>query len=246
MKTCPKCKKTLPDNALRCPDCGTRFNQAFPWFFLPVIILAFGCILATLLVKPYQRVSSPTQGSSPKRTARTQPVRAEPAATATPIDTYRSPEGTLIPYAPGLTTWQVLNPDLVTVETECLSCQVSDMDYPDIPGRFEWQVDFPVGMPASISMGWCAANRDILYENWKNMTHELLVDGYIIPNSALKLVKDESDANSPCWTWEGVIVGWEAGTHMVSWVQTIYRDINDGWGDFSAGIYDTTFLVTVK
>jgi len=201
---------------------------------------------STLLIKPYQRISIPIRTNNSSRTVRTQPVRAPAVATATAVDSYQSPEGTLIPYAPGLTTWQVLNPDLVTVDTECLSCQVSGLDYPDIPGRFEWLVDFPLGTPAAVSMGWCAANRDILYSNWKNMTHELQVDGYIIPNSALKLTKDESDENSPCWTWEGVILGWEAGTHTVSWVQTITNDINDGWGDFSAGVYDTTFQVTVN
>ncbi len=246
MKTCPKCKASLPDTSTRCPECGHYMNISLPWFFLPVLILAAGGILSTLLIKPYQRITIPTQNNNPVRVVRTQPTRVPAVATATSVESYRSPEGTLIPYAPGVTTWQVLNPDLVTVETECLSCQISGLDYPDIPGHFEWQVDLPLGTPASVSMGWCAANRDILYANWKNMSHELRVDGYVIPNSALKLTKDESDANSPCWTWEGVILGWEVGTHTVSWVQTITTDINDGWGDYSAGVYDTTFLVTVN
>lgn len=246
MRHCPHCQRPIPDDSRRCPECGRSLPLDIPWYLIAALVLALLGLITTLIAKPLTRYTVASPSGTGRSTYPSRSIAAPTLPTPTQPDSYRSPDGTLIPYAAGTTTWQVLNPDLYTGDSECLSCKVSDLEYSDVPSHSVWTVSFPADTPAEISMGWCAANRDILYTNWNQMTYELQVDGNSIPNSYLKLEKDESDVNSPCWTWQGIIIGWEPGEHTVTWVHTIYNDLSDGWGDYVRGNYDVTFQVTVE
>jgi hypothetical protein len=128
----------------------------------------------------------------------------------------------------------------------CVTCTIEGWtEQTKTPGNYHWNVDFSYGTPASIYLGWCAANKATLDQNWQKMNYELTIDGYAIDLNKLTL-EDSEDSDGACYGFAGALTKWSKGIHSYIWIQHIYQPINDGWNPYSAGDYIFNFTVNVK
>ena len=125
---------------------------------------------------------------------------------------------------------------------ESLVERAADFTSATEPGLYQWQVTFPAGAPALISMGWCAVDRGTLDDNWSHWAYELWIDGFPIELSQLALTISRSDELF-CRGYEGVVTGWDREAHFVQWTRRVNREINDGMRSYPAGDYVLRFDV---
>lgn len=127
---------------------------------------------------------------------------------------------------------------------ESVISKISNWEGNKTPGHSRWQVNFPDGEPALISMGWCAVDRRTLDENWKKMEYELKIDGENIPLARLKKM-DWSESDRICYGYSGILTDWDVGRHSYIWTHRIFETLNDGWDIYPAGDYIMDFAVTI-
>lgn len=265
---CDVCSQPIEPGRLFCKYCGrgrggNKYFQLKQWEFFFVVVALMLCLMIlcagiigviminapdqeitieakqTLLPQPastYYLSDTPSPSLTPQITETPQPTQTPlPTNTILPTITFTpTPPFAVRPY--NKTT---------DSSAKCVWCRVDNLEWPKSPGRYSWQVDFPLGIPAVLEMGWCTLDQATLDSNLPLMNYDLVVDGYEISHSLLA-IKETQDTDYYCHSFIGVLQGWGEGRHTYIWIQRINTSLFDGWDVYSEGSYEFEFIVTVK
>ena len=92
--------------------------------------------------------------------------------------------------------------------------------------------------------GWCAADQTTLKSNLNSIVYTFTMDDKPLP--AISMVVDPwSDSSGEC-QWNGYgLTNWPVGEHHLQIKVEYTHSINDGWGDYAAGVSWHDFTVYV-
>lgn len=96
---------------------------------------------------------------------------------------------------------------------------------------------------------WCTKTGEILDQNLAHIYYSVRVNGRDVLARLHKFDEidfDETGERMYCHGYRGLISDWPAGQHDIQYGITIEENINDGWGNYSAGEITWQFDVTTN
>jgi C-terminal processing protease CtpA/Prc len=93
--------------------------------------------------------------------------------------------------------------------------------------------------------GWCAGTKDILADNFKNITLKFVLDGQDVPADKL-FTYDYEPSGMACRMVYTPLSNWPGGEHHLMITSVFGQTINDGTSDYEAGDYVYDYTVYVK
>jgi hypothetical protein len=199
------------------------------WVLVAAVVVLCLCLVvvaaavgAYFYLKPAAGVSGP--GASPT------PIPAGPTHTGAP--------------PPSEVTVEPLDPNNIPLGVYGIYDLVPSYQGQTEPGENTYQTSIAYDQPVAIFAGWCTIDQDTLDQNFAHTTFLLEIDGSDVPTSGLYW-EDGPGNNGVCRTFYGVVPAWPVGSHTVVVTMRFDQDINDGWGDYTAGDYVDRFDITV-
>jgi C-terminal processing protease CtpA/Prc len=102
------------------------------------------------------------------------------------------------------------------------------------PGTFNYTIALNESQPVLWVWGWCAASKQTLEENYKQIALSFNLDGKGIPLKDFFAFDNEGNGQF-CRFYIGELSDWPAGEHRLSTTVTFAKPINDGFADYPAG-----------
>jgi hypothetical protein len=208
-----------------------RKDQTWIWVAAGAVVLCLCCAVlgvvgaAILFLRPVSSVTGPG------------PAPVEP--TAMPF-----PNPTPVRIAPPLTVVvDPVDPDSIPLGVASLYDLFPNYQGLTEPGQNDWQTSFSYDRSILIFSGWCTSTTNILEQNFEHLTFLLEIDGQDVPVQGLTWA-DAPGNDGYCRSFYGMVAAWPVGTHAIVMTMRFDADINDGWGDYSAGDYVDLFEIT--
>jgi hypothetical protein len=120
-----------------------------------------------------------------------------------------------------------------------------DWEYQNLPGTYEYDINFAVEWSPLLGLAWCAADETTLEDNWNHIQMSVTLDGHVL-DEAQFLLEDQLTDGMACRGYKAVIEGWQLGVHTLSWKQSFDEALNDGQSTFPAGDYVTVIRIQVQ
>ena len=92
--------------------------------------------------------------------------------------------------------------------------------------------------------GWCATTKEILKDNWENITVDSSVNGYEVPLSKFAATEYGGEGLE-CRLYYALVTDWPEGTHTLLNEVTFDMELYDGTDTFPAGTHYYEYVVTV-
>jgi len=187
-------------------------------------------MLDTLLLNPPAALT--TAALTPTvRPPTARPTRQPPTATPTPD-------------VPALTVRRPKNQaEAETVKNLWGDLKLAD---PREPETNTYSVRIPAQQTYAFASGWCAKTQSLLRQNLSHRTGSILVNGAAVAQEQIFHYEKKIDATHFCAFDVIVITGWQSGE---SYIIQSYIDqdaeINDGTGNYAAGVYEDILIVEV-
>jgi hypothetical protein len=198
-----------------------------------VLILCCGLLIVAVGAGLYlnSRGALPVFGATATPTRR--PATAVPQATERP----QVPE-------PSEITIEPLDPGSIPLGVYGIYDLIPGYQGQTEPGVNIWQTSFAYDQALVIFTGWCTIDEATLDQNFEHISYLLEIDGTSVPTEDLYW-EDAPGNDGICRSFYGVVQAWPVGEHVIVLTMRFEEDLNDGWGDYSAGDYVDRFELTV-
>lgn len=91
---------------------------------------------------------------------------------------------------------------------------------------------------------WCATTKEVLTQNWDNISLVFTIDGEEVPLDSFVSLEDSFD-ELECRMYYTLLTEWPRGEHLLTTEVTFITAINDGLDDYPAGTHVYEYRVYV-
>jgi hypothetical protein len=113
------------------------------------------------------------------------------------------------------------------------------------PGVISYTVALTKEKPLVWAYVWCAADKDTMLANFKNIELKFEMNGAEVPADSFAVYETENNGNY-CRLVYTALSEWTPGEHHIVTTATFKSKINDGMGDYDPGDYVSDYMVYVK
>jgi hypothetical protein len=113
------------------------------------------------------------------------------------------------------------------------------------PGTFDYTISMNESQAVLWIWGWCAASKETLAANYKQIELAFNLDGKNIPAKDFYAYDNEGNGQF-CQFYVGELTDWPAGEHHLSTTVNFKSPINDGFADYPAGTQVFNYTVYLK
>jgi hypothetical protein len=92
--------------------------------------------------------------------------------------------------------------------------------------------------------GWCASSKELLRQNWENITLEFFLDAEEVPLSRFAMT-EVGVSTDECRLYYALVTDWPDGEYVLTTEVTFETEIDDGTDIYPAGTHYEIYLVSV-
>ena len=113
------------------------------------------------------------------------------------------------------------------------------------PGTLSYTVVMNQSQDVIVGYFWCTTTNEILEDNWAKIEMAFELDGEAIPASEFS-EETVASGSGPCKALSAKLSDWPAGEHSFLVETTFTAALNDGFGDYAAGVYRHEYTIYVE
>jgi len=114
----------------------------------------------------------------------------------------------------------------------------------EVPATFQYTIRLDNDRRLAWGWGWCATTAEILAQNFEHIRLEMFVNGQPIDLKYFAEV-EQTPSGFACQSYYTVVYRWPSGETQLEVRVTFTEPINDGQGDYPAGVQTFKYSVTL-